>query len=257
MNVVLAVVLLSIQAGIGSPTLATQDNAGRLHNIITYVTNVDNNSPAAETGIAPLDRIVRINEIQQPSPEQLRAVVAERAGQPILIEVERGGKHLELTIQPRVHPPDGQGPLGVHLAATGLDKVSWWRAPFEGIQRTWQMLMAIVSQFWLIITRLVRHGIVGETLTGPVGIAIYTNEVTQLGLPYVLEFGALISLNLAIINILPFPALDGGRIMFVLLEKLRGKRLAARFEQITHTIGFVILIGLMILITLRDIKRFF
>lgn len=255
MNVVLAVALLTIQAGIGYPTLVTS-RAGELKDVKTYVTEVAENSPASVAGIKTLDRIVVIDGSTNPTVEDIQRVVHSHAGQEIAVEIERQGQHEKLKLTPRVNPPPGEGALGVSLAATALHKVPWWQAPFVGLKRTGEMLVAIVTQFAEIIVRLIRHGSVGGTLTGPVGIAVYTNEAARMGLSYVLEFGALISLNLALINILPFPALDGGRILFVLLEKIFRRRMPFRVEKLTHAIGFAVLIGLMLLITYRDIVHF-
>lgn len=257
MNVVLAMVLLSIQAGVGMPTLVTEENGHELADLKTYILDVSETSPAAEAGIKPLDRIVRIGEIQNPTLEQVQAEIDAGKGKTVRLEVERQGRHETLEVRPRANPPAGEGPLGISLAAAGLQRSPWWQAPLIGIKRTGEMLVAIIMQFATIIARLARTGSVGETLTGPVGIAVYTNEVTQMGFSYILEFGALISLNLALINILPLPALDGGRILFVLLEKIAGRRFPGKVEQITHTVGFVLLILLMVAITFRDVQRFF
>lgn len=257
MNVVLAVFLLSWQAGIGFPTLATSDNVDSLVDRKTYITNVAAGSPAESAGIAALDRVSRAGEIADPTVDQLQAHVLENAGGEVLLELESQGQRRVVTLTPRENPPAGEGALGVELAETGLTKVPWWQAPWAGVTRTFDLLAAIAGQFAIILGRLFSSGTVTDSLTGPVGIAVYANEVTKLGLPYILEFGALISLNLAIINILPFPALDGGRILFVILEKLRGRRIAGKIEQITHTVGFALLILLMVAITWRDIQKFF
>lgn len=257
MNVVFAAFLLSIQAGVGMPMVVTEENKAQLSNVMTYLLEVDENSPAMTAGLRPFDRVVKVNEVISPSLEQFQAAVAAQKGKEITIEVERQGMHEIIAVTPRENPPPDQGALGVSLAATGLERSVWWKAPFVGIQRTAEMLIAIVVQFSALIGRLASGGGVGETLTGPVGIAVYTNEVTQMGLPYILEFGALISLNLALINILPLPALDGGRVLFVILEKIAGRRFPGKVEQITHTVGFALLIMLMIAITFRDVQRFF
>lgn len=257
MNAVFAAFLLSVQAGVGMPMVVTEENKAQLSNVMTYLLEVDENTPAGAAGLKSLDRVVRVNDIASPSIEQFQAEVAAQKGKEITIEVERQGVHETIAVTPRENPPPDQGALGVSLAATGLERSVWWKAPFVGIQRTAEMLIAIVVQFSALIGRLASGGGVGETLTGPVGIAVYTNEVTQMGLPYILEFGALISLNLALINILPLPALDGGRILFVVLEKIAGRRFPGKVEQITHTVGFALLIVLMIAITFRDVQRFF
>jgi len=257
MNVVLAVVLLGVQAGIGVPTLATDETIGQLHDVRTYIIEVLPGSPAEQAGIQPLDRVVSVGSVSQPSIEQLQAIVAEQAGQELVMEIESRGIHEMITLMPRVNPPVDEGAMGVVLQAAGLKKVVWWQAPWTGIKRTGQMLSAIAVQFWLLLQRLVSEGTVGDVLSGPVAIAIYTNEVTTMGASYVLEFAALISLNLAIINILPFPALDGGRILFIGIEIITRRRLPARIEHLAHLTGFALLIALMLFVTFKDIERFF
>jgi regulator of sigma E protease len=257
MNVVLAYVLLTAQSIVGTPILVTDANSAALTDQQVYVMDIAPASPAEQAGLKQLDRIVRINDRQHPSIEQVQQLVASGQGAPVTLEIERQGGGATLTLTPRVNPPAGEGPLGVSLAAAGLQQHPWWQAPWQGLKRTGELLGAIVTQFFQITKKLVTEGTTGGELTGPVGIAIYTNEAAQLGASYVLEFAAIISLNLALINILPLPALDGGRIVFVLLEKIKGRRLPLRFESMTHNIGFVLLIFLMLLITFRDIKRFF
>jgi regulator of sigma E protease len=96
---------------------------------------------------------------------------------------------------------------------------------------------------------------VSADLAGPVGMAVLTGQVTQLGWIYVLQFTALLSLNLGIINILPIPALDGGRLLFVLIERIRGKKINQKIENTIHSIGFAFLMILVLLVTYRDIVR--
>jgi regulator of sigma E protease len=94
-------------------------------------------------------------------------------------------------------------------------------------------------------------------IAGPLGIAILTKQVTELGLVYIIQFAAILSVNLGIINALPFPALDGGRILFILIEKVKGSPISQKTEQMFHTIGFILLITLMIFITFKDVTKFF
>ncbi|MEX0650023.1 MAG: RIP metalloprotease RseP [Candidatus Andersenbacteria bacterium] len=256
MNLVLAAVLLAVQSGLGAPTLVTDDNAQTLTDHKTYILDVIDGTPAAQAELKEFDRIVSINGVENPLVEDIQRVVREQAGSDVAIEIERQGQHLEKQILARENPPEGEGALGISLAATGLEKTPWWKTPWEGVKRTGQLTAAIVVQFALLLQRLITQGNVGEALSGPVAIAVYTNEATQLGLSYLLEFAALISINLAIINILPLPALDGGRILFVILEKLFGRRIPGRIESIVHTTGFVFLIALMVLITFKDIQRY-
>lgn len=258
MNMVVAVVLLSFQAGVGFPTVVTESNSTTLTDFKTYIVDVAPQTPASDAGVQALDRIVRLGEVSNPTLAQVQQYTVAHAGTTVVLEVERQGQHQTMQVTPRRDPPPGQGALGISLAQTGLTKVPWWQAPWYGVKRTGQMLVGIVTQVSVMVAEVIRTQQVSTALTGPIGIAVYTNEATKLGVSYVLEFAALISINLALLNILPFPALDGGRIVFVLFEALRGgRRLPVRFEQWTHTIGFALLIGLMVLITLKDIGRYF
>jgi len=257
MNMLFAAVLFSWQGVIGVPILVEEDNAAELANHLTYIVDVVPGTPAEQAGLQSFDRIVTIEGIEQPSIDEVVTAIDSRVGEPLTLTVDRQGVKHELQATPRENPPTEEGALGVSLIATGLTKVPFWQAPWHGIERTYEMTVAIVVQFWEIAGRLISEGSAGETLTGPVGIAIYTNEATKLGFTYVLEFGALISINLALINILPIPALDGGRILFVAIEAVLRRRLPPKFEQTAHTVGFVSLIALMILVTWRDILRFF
>jgi regulator of sigma E protease len=107
-----------------------------------------------------------------------------------------------------------------------------------------------------MIKSLVSSGTAPADIAGPVGIAYLTKQVADLGLVYVLQFAAVLSVNLGIINILPIPALDGGRIFFVLMELAKGKPVSKKFEQTTHAIGFSLLMLLMILVTFHDFAKF-
>jgi len=257
MNVILASVLLTFQGVVGVPTLVEDGNATQLTNFKTYIVDVSPGSPAEQAGIKALDRVVVVNSKDNPSITDIQKIVKEKAGQKISVEVDRQGQHQTLELMPRLNPPENEGALGINLASTGLQRIPWWKAPWFGIKRTGDMLVAIVTQFWMLGQRLLAHQQVGQALTGPIGIAVYTNEATKMGVSYVLEFAALISLNLALVNILPLPALDGGRILFVVLEKIFRRRMPVKVEQIIHTVGFALLILLMILITIKDIRHYF
>ncbi len=257
MNLVFAALLLSVESTVGAPTIATPDNRASLTNIMTYILDVAPESPAAHAGIMPYDRIVSYGSIQNPDISDIQTITQNQAGKEVALEVDRAGKNIAVSITPREHPPEGEGALGISLSETGLLKSPWYMAPWEGIRRTALMTGAIVDQFASLLQKVFRQEQVGQVLTGPIGIAVYTQEAASLGLSHFLEFAAMISINLAIINILPLPALDGGRILFVLFEKLLGKRVPGKVEAYVHTAGFVLLIGLMIAITFKDVGRYF
>ncbi|PIT97838.1 MAG: RIP metalloprotease RseP [Candidatus Andersenbacteria bacterium CG10_big_fil_rev_8_21_14_0_10_54_11] len=256
MNMLLAVVLLSVQAAGGVPTVVTDENEGTLRNMHTFIVTVEPGSPGAIAGLQPLDRIAAVGEISRPKIDDVQQLLLERAGGEVPLQIERNGLPTTVTVVPRENPPPGEGAVGIGLQALGLERTPWWRAPAAGVARTGRITAAIYHQFGEIIHQLFTRGTVENTLTGPVGIALYTNEVTRMGLSYVLEFAALISINLALVNSAPFPALDGGRVLFVIIETIAGRRLPRQAERWAHTAGFAVLIVLMVLITVKDIRHF-
>lgn len=257
MNMVLAVVLLTIQSGLGSPSVVTQENANSLADLHTYILDVATGSPAETAGLKQFDRIVKIDDVASPSIQDVQRITSQHKGETVSVEIERAGEHTSVQVLARENPPEGEGSLGVSLAATGLQKSSWLMAPVVGLTRTWQMTGAIVQGFGKLAGQLVSRQSLDGSVTGPIGIAVYTNEAANMGISYFLEFAAMISINLALINILPFPALDGGRILFVLFEVVFRRRVPGKFEGWAHAAGFALLIGLMVLITLKDVKHYF
>ena len=117
--------------------------------------------------------------------------------------------------------------------------------------------MQIVIAFYLLIKGLILGQGLAFEVAGPVGIASIIGESARLGLNYLINTAAMISLSLAVINILPIPALDGGRILFILIEKITGKKVPLKYEQFAHTIGFALLMILIVVVTVRDVLGLF
>ena len=261
MNLVLAVVLLSIVHMLGVPTFVEQGQKANYRNIQIQIVEIAKNSPAEQTGIKIGDTIkklgfndeqVVINEI-----EDVQKFIAFHSGQEIVVEIQRGNQILDKTITPRVNPPKDEGALGIAMSKTGLVSYPWYQAILKGFETTGKLFITMITMFWLLIKTLILQGkMIGE-VAGPVGIAVLTSQVVHLGWVYVLQFAAILSINLAIINILPFPALDGGRLLFLLIEKIKGKPIKFKTERVANTLGFAILIGLMIVVTLRDVIKLF
>ncbi len=171
--------------------------------------------------------------------------------------VKRGEQLLQLSGSPRMEYPESEGSLGIQMARVHEVRYAWYEAIWRGAERTWNVTVMILLAFGGMLYSLVTGHGVPVDLAGPVGIAYITKQVAELGLVYVLNFAAILSINLGIINILPIPALDGGRVFFVLLEILnRGKSINQKFEQTLHTVGFVFLLLLMVLVTVHDFSKF-
>jgi len=146
---------------------------------------------------------------------------------------------------------------GLLLTIVSLFIYPWYRGFYMGIVNTFYLLWFILKSLGLLLWQLISTGqMIGEVM-GPIGIAAFTGEVVQAGFLNVLYFTALLSINLAVINLLPIPALDGGRLIFLLFEKIKGRPVKAKTENLVHSIGLALLIGLMILVSWKDIARFF
>ena len=169
----------------------------------------------------------------------------------------RGGEELSFTGVPRIKTGAQEGALGVALEKTGIVSYPWHLAIKEGVQATVEMTWTFLKTFYTIIVHLVREGKLVADIAGPVGIGALTYQVTQLGFSYIIQFAAILCINLAIINSLPFPALDGGRTIFLLIEGVKGSPVSRRFEYIVHAAGFALLILLMVVVTARDIAKLF
>ena len=220
------------------------------------VEEVAANSPAQAAGILPGDIVVNAdNKVIEHGSDLVRATTLN-AGSPMEWTVLRDGRTEIVRLTPRVNPPEGQGATGVRIDMVNLRTESRyeppWTAVWLGITNTWELLTLLRQEISSWIT-----GERAPQLSGPVGIAQVTGEVTRDGgLRGWVILSILFSVNLAILNLLPIPMLDGGRLVFVLLEWVRGgKRVPAEREGLVHLVGFIVLIGFVLIITYQDIVR--
>jgi regulator of sigma E protease len=239
MNFLLGWLLVSIIFNIGIPQAV-------------LIADVVQNSPAAEAGLRIGDKIMGFS-----GADEFIEHVNERTGENVVLKIERDGKEMEIQAVPRLNPPIGEGALGIAVSEIGLPKQNFFISAWQGLKTS----LEIVAKVFVAIFTLIKSVFVGkaslEAITGPVGIVRITAQAGELGFVYVLQLLALISLNLVVINILPFPALDGGRLLFLLIEKIKGSPLPAKFERYANAVGFALLLILMAAITIKDITRFF
>ncbi len=260
MNVILAWVLISIGMGIGLPTVVGEGEPlpahAKLRDVSVGILEIAPGTPAESAGLKMGDFIIQIDNQDITSIEQAQQVTKERAGQPTAYTIKHG-KEVEMKmITPRANPPEGEGPLGIALGSVGFVSYPWYLAPIKGLVTTINLLVLTVTAFVGVIGGLFQGHNVGAALSGPVGIAVLTRDVTELGMIYLLQFTAVLSINLAILNVMPFPALDGGRILFLVIEKIRRKKLPAQAEQWANSIGFMLLILLMVFVTVKDVTKY-
>lgn len=263
MNFLLAAFLLGFGHGVGMPTGISADEikGGVVKSQKIQISGVADNSPAETIGLKIGDEIKSLEssgEREQPvSSEDVSKFITQNSTHEISLEIQRGKDILRLSFMPRVNPPEGEGPLGVSLSDTAIVSFPWWKAIYKGAEDTINITIMIVVALAEIIYRAFAGQPVGEVLTGPVGIYNITSQAAGMGFIYILQLTALLSINLGLVNILPFPALDGGRLLFLGIEKIKGGPVNQKIENIIHTIGFAILIILMLFITWHDLAKVF
>ncbi|HWO94275.1 MAG TPA: M50 family metallopeptidase, partial [Dehalococcoidia bacterium] len=223
------------------------------------IADVVPDSPAAEAGLQPGDVIYEAEGRETRNLADLSRAIQLNLGEQLDLKVKRGTEFVQLDAKARWVPPDGQGPLGIRIASqypfTETESYPVWEAVPKGFQATWETVILARNQ----IIALIKGGgeSEGPAVSGPVGIAQATGEVVEeAGWEPLLEFAALLSLNLGVVNILPLPMLDGGRIAFVVLEILRGgKRISPQKEGLVHFIGFVLMISFVVIVSYFDVLR--
>jgi len=260
MNIVLAVLLLGVGYMIGLPQMINGvSDSATIENQRLEIVQVIKGTPAEEAEIKNGDSIIKIGDIENPSLVVMQEYVNSHKEEEINLVLKRNGESLEKKITPMIYEDTGKGGIGVGLAELGTVSYPWYLAFYYGAIATGFYLKAIIVTFGMLIYGLFTGtaGTMAGAVAGPVGIAVMTGDVARLGISYLLQFTALLSLNLAVLNILPIPALDGGRLVFLTIGKIFGKQRGLKYEQVAHTLGFLLLMGLVVIITLKDILGFF
>lgn len=265
-NVLFAWIALSLMFMIGSPTIYDESYGNSIKNVHVAVVEVFPESPADKAGIVVGDQVLSLSrengkeKIDVLSTSDITSIFEGRGTEPVTVEVLRKDKVFEVEIAPGYGLYEGQTDpaLGVALNKVGTLKLPVHVALWEGLQKTWSLVRDTALFLLDIISNLI-HGDSSQTdaITGPVGIVPVVGDAIKIGFSFVIVIMALISVNLAVINLLPFPALDGGRILFILIETIKGSPLNPKITTWFNTIGFLILIGLMILVTIRDVINLF
>lgn len=257
MNMVLAIILFTIGLLSGIPHQAEDLPTGaKVRDAQIAIAQVLEGSPADSAQLAPGDIILSINDQTFTSTEEIQNYLSDFENQTVTVKSRRFSEERTEELIPQILPDTDQVGMGVALFSVGTVSYPWYLAPVHATELTFQLTWAIIKAFGSIIKNLVVSGSLGIELAGPVGIAVLSGQAASLGLGYLLQFTAILSINLAIINILPLPALDGGRLLFLIIEKIRRRPVSRRLENIVHQIGFALLLVLVVLVTYRDIVRF-
>lgn len=250
MNLAFAAILMTlVMSMLGTPTTTG--------NIV--IQDVMPNTPAAAAGLQEGDVIASINGQAISTLDEVSTLIEQLLGQEADVTIQRNGETFtqEILLRAPENRPSDEGAMGVVIGPEEqFEPVSLPAAIVQGPLRTVQMfLLTLVGFADLIFGFLTGAGAPAGGVAGPIGIAQITGEFARLGLYELLYFTGFLSVNLALLNLFPIPALDGGRLVFVVVEWIRGKRIPPEREALVHFIGFVFLIGLMVIVSYFDVAR--
>ena len=247
MNFILGGVLLSVGYGIGmAPISVNEQEFATKKDTQILIAQVNEGSPAERAGLEAGDVILEFSDI-----DKFAEFTKKNLSKTINFRIDRGGEILEKEVQVS---QNADAPIGVGLASSSTVKLPFFQAIYFGFKDMILTSKNVIIALYLIFVGLFKTGKVSEAISGPIGIFNITGQAVQLGFIYIVQLAALLSINLAIINILPFPGLDGSRALILGLEGVfRKKVIRSEIESVLHVIGFIVLIILILLVTFRDI----
>ncbi len=252
MNLLLAFCLFSATFLLGVPVPV------EFHRVM--VVNTAPDSPAEAAGLQMGDLILAVDEHPIQGPQELTDYIHQHLGEEIRLKVQRGKESLSIPMAPRQEWPEGQGPIGVviqpYASKMDIRTYPWWQALWLGLRETLSIIVLTLSIPVLVLRGLMPAGAVRPV--GPVGVAQMASDAAQqvvaIGWWFpLLQLTAAVSAGLCMANLLPIPGLDGGRIFFVIVEAIRGRRISPEKEGMVHLIGMALLIVLMLIITYQDL----
>ena len=251
MNIVLAVVIFSLVYSIVGVPIETDK---------VKIIGVAERSPAVEAGLKEGDWVKNVNGVEIKKGSELTEEVVKLAGENVQMLINREGEDMDLVVAVRKEAPEGEGLMGIVISNTEMEKIKWYqfyKGIGAGFKEAYFWGKVIGGGVYQMISGLLM-GQVPKDVSGPIGMYEATSSIrSNQGLLAVIHFFGVVSVNLAVVNVLPFPALDGGRIIFVIYELLTKKRANEKFEAMVNNIGMVILLGLILLITIGDISKLF
>ncbi len=256
MNFVLAFLILSVGFMVGLPSALEEGiQDGNVRDQVIRIVAVLKGAPGEQQGVRVGDALISLDGQAFQTIPEVQEYINTRVGQKVEVGVKRGEESLFFTIAPQILSETNKGGIGVGLAAVGIVSYPFPTAFVKGAQATVTFTREILHALYTLIKNFVSQGVISTDLSGPVGVAVMTGQAAQMGFAYLLQFVALLSINLAIINFLPFPALDGGRMVFFMLEAVRRKPVHEKLEALVHNVGFILLMVLVLLVTYRDLAR--
>ncbi|MFA6250963.1 MAG: M50 family metallopeptidase [Candidatus Shapirobacteria bacterium] len=250
MNLVLAVAIFTLVYAITGLPVTTDR---------VKVLEVNKNSPAETAGIKEGMWIYKVNEVVVAQADELTKEVAKYKGETVKLTIRDEMGERVIPIEVRENPPAGEGSMGVMISNVEVQPMKWWQLPrgvAEGFKEAYFWGSRITEGLIKTISQMYTERIIPSDVAGPIGMFQATSTIKRTqGLLGVMHFFGLVSVNLAVVNILPFPALDGGRLLFVAYEMVFKKRANEKVEAMVNNIGMMILLLLVLLITVGDVAR--
>lgn len=223
------------------------------------ITGVQPDSPAELAGLDKGDKILTIEsgseKLENPeSSRQFIDFVDRFRGKEFGLKIDRGGEIMILSVGSRANPSEGEGAIGIGIVSTGIEARPFFASLKEGFRESVGVAQAVIGAIYKLF--FVEPGLFKDVV-GPPGIFSFAAEANRAGFAHFLNFMGVISVNLAVLNYLPIPALDGGRIVLLIIEKLKRSPIPPKIEQSVNTAGMAVLLAFLAFVTVRDIINFF
>lgn len=258
---IIAIILLSIISSVrGLPAAVVEDaSAAHLKEAKVQILEVLAGSPAERAGISPFDMILQLKsgrEVVSPvNIGEVQDFIQRHKDEQITISLFRGKGGKEKTLKVT---PNKEGKIGVGLVVIGFKTYPWYLSLGAGIETTGRLTYGILKSLGMVLGKAIKgQKVEGMEVRGPIGIGELMTRYYQLGGGYFVYMVSLISIYLAIFNLLPIPAVDGGRFLFLGIEKIRGRPIAPKVEQKINAIFFMLLLVVLVLVSIKDIMRLF
>jgi regulator of sigma E protease len=264
MNFLVAWLLLSVGFMSGLPTSVQSAPKGAvIENQALTITSILPGSPAEIGGIKVGDKIVSLETEKDStlllssnlSTETVQSFIKSHGDEKVEVAIVRANEKMELTVIPQKSDTSDFVMIGISMDTIGTLKLPIHKAIWEGLKLSADVFIGTVVGFYNLIHGAILGTADMSSVTGPVGIVGVVGDAAKFGFVYLLSFTALISINLAVINLIPFPALDGGRLLFLLIEKIKGSRIKPQIANWVNMVGFGLLMLLMVIITYHDIAK--
>lgn len=261
-NIIFAWLLISIGFMIGLPTsVSNTRNQDRVENVKLIITNIHPESPAQAAGLKVGDTVTALSarghNLDKLEPEEVVNFIGAHTDTNISLSYQRGNESGTFSLEPKEGIVPDKKAIGISTDSIGTLKLPLHEALWQGAKTTWNLTQATAVGIAVFLYDAVRGQSDLTQVTGPVGIVGLVGDASKLGFIYILSFAAFISINLAVINLIPFPALDGGRLLMIIIESIKKSPINPKIANTVNAVGFVLLIILMIVVTAHDIVRLF